>query len=180
MLLLTPFSGVTVTPDAPMALSSFTELNADFTDISGGAFQGSPRFVLRTSDPNSFYSVYLGPTGAGSFTHLNPVTFTAAYSGFNLINGTSDSAFGNSGSYVPFSSLSGGPVTRIDFIVDGPAQALNLSGVSLNGTFVPVPGPVVGAGLPGLAIGVRRPSRLAAAAEVGSSPCLISFYQSKV
>lgn len=158
LLSSTPFSGVRVTFTTPIDIGTIDSLSATFTDLTGGVDQGSPRFALRTSDPSTFFVVYEGPPP--SFSDLNPITFTANYSGFNVINGTSDSAFGNSGSYVPFSSLqtayAGTQITRVDFIVDGPNQSLSLSQLEIDGTTyaigaaAPVPGPIVGAGLPGL------------------------------
>jgi hypothetical protein len=153
----TPFSGARVTFSTPFDIGTIDSLSANFTDITGGSGQGSPRVVLRTADPATFFTVYLGPPP--SFIDGNPITFTANYSGFDLINGTGNSAFGNSGSYVQFSSLqtayAGTQITRFDLIVDGPGQSLSLQSTEFNGTTynfgaAPVPGPIVGAGLPGL------------------------------
>jgi len=95
-------SGVAVLFDTPFALNSLTTLSATFTDNIGGAIGGSPRIGLYASN-GDFFMVYLGTPP--SFNDTDEAAFTSAYSGTNLINGTSDSALGNSGSYQTFASL---------------------------------------------------------------------------
>jgi len=155
----TTYSGVEVDLSTPIALDEIISLSATFTDTFGGAAGGSPRIGLRTGG-SDFFMVYLGTPP--SFVDSNPAAFTAAYSGTNLINATSNSAFQNSGAYTSFAALAAAHpdamINEIDFILDGgwrSFQALTLNSLEVNGTFyavgaAPVPGPVVGAGLPGL------------------------------
>jgi hypothetical protein len=154
------YSGVEVDLNTSIALNAITSLSATFTDFTGGAAGGSPRIGLFTGG-SDFFMVYLGTPP--SFVDSDPAAFTAAYSGTNLVNGTSNSAFQNSGSYTSFAALAAAHpdamINEIDFIVDGGwargLQALALNSLEVNGTTyavgaAPVPGPIVGAGLPGL------------------------------
>lgn len=135
----TTFSGVDVTLSTPITFSSISSLGASFTDNTGGADGGSPRFELDASN-NDFFLVYLGTPP--NFSDSDPVAFTTAFSGTNLNNGTNNSANGNSGSYVTLASLEAAfgtdLITDISLIVDGGwatngAQSLDLDGIELNG-----------------------------------------------
>ena len=139
----TTYTGAYVEFAVPFAASSLTELSATFEDLAGGATGGSPRFLLGL-DGGGYWSVYLGPPGTG-FVDTNPATFTAAYSGFNLINATSNSAVGASGSYVPFSTLlAGNPgalINEIDIVFDSysAVQSALLNSISINGVVYDTP-----------------------------------------
>jgi hypothetical protein len=134
-------SGVDVSFSTPIAFSSLSTLSATFTDITGGVAGGSPRFGAYASN-GDFFLVYLG--APPSFVDSDPTTFTAAYSGTNLNNGTSNSAFENSGTYVSLASLEASygtdEITDIAFIVDGgwaspgDTQSLTLDSIDINGT----------------------------------------------
>lgn len=155
------YSGAYVDFSTPFAAESLTQLSAHFEDVTGGAGVGSPRIGIYMTT-GEFFLVYLGP--APSFIEPDPATFTAGWSGLNLINGTANSALGNSGSYTTYSALvSANPgllIEEIAFIMDGGGttgtQSLLLHKLKINGesfdapSAVAVPGPIVGAGLPGL------------------------------
>ena len=65
-------------------------ISASFTDNTGGADVGSPRFVS-TATNGDFFSVYLGTPP--NFNDNDPAAFTTAFSGVNLNNGTNNSAY---------------------------------------------------------------------------------------
>lgn len=132
------YSGLDVLFSTPFALNTLTTLSATFVDNAGGAGGGSPRIGLYATN-GDFFLVYLGPPP--SFDDPNPATFTAAYSGTNLINGTNNTAVGNSGSYQTFASLlptyGTDMIEELAFFLDGGwvrAQDLTLTGITVNGT----------------------------------------------
>jgi hypothetical protein len=133
-------SYVDVTFSTPITFSSLSTLSATFTDITGGVAGGSPRFGAYASN-GDFFLIYLGDPP--NFVNPDPATFTAAYSGTNLNNGTNNSAFENSGTYVTLASLESAYgsdlITDVAFIVDGGwasggTQLLTLSSLDINGT----------------------------------------------
>jgi hypothetical protein len=135
----TTYSGVDVTLSTPIAFSSISSLSASFTDNTGGADGGSPRFELDASN-NDFFLVYLGTPP--NFSDSDPVAFTTAFSGTNLNNGTNNSAIGNGNTFVTLASLEAAfgadMITDISLITDGGwatngAQSLTLKGIDLNG-----------------------------------------------
>ena len=159
-------SGVFFTPGSPLTFADVTSLSANFTDTFGGAFGGSPRFNLSFVGGGDM-NIVLG-TSPG-FSDSVPSAFTTAYSGFNVIGNndagrydTSHLAGGN-----PFTTYSSAfllvgslQISEVAFIVDGGwggLQKLQLNSIDLNGTnygtdYTSVPGPIAGAGIPGLVV----------------------------
>ena len=136
------YSGVDVELSTPFTFGALSSLGATFTDNSGGADGGSPRIVLTDNANGDFFTIYLGTPP--NFNDSSPATFTSNFSGLNLNNGTANSAFENSGSYVTLASLlanltySGDLIDEIDFIVDGGwaangTQNLDLDSLNING-----------------------------------------------
>lgn len=142
----TTVSYVDFIPNQTFSLNNITGLSANFTDISGGADVGSPRFVVQLQNGN-FYSTYLGTPP--NFNDNNPAAFTTAYSNFNFVNGTNDTGFENTGTYKTFASFQPGAdgsqiVTDVFFIVDGGfgangPQALTLNSLSVQFLAAPEP-----------------------------------------
>lgn len=136
----TTYSGIDVELSTPFTFGTLSTVIAYFTDNSGGADGGSPRITLTDNSNGDFFTVYLGtPPG---FSDSDPATFTSNFSGLDLNNGTDNSAFENSGSYVTLASLmatySGDLIDEIDFIVDGGwaangTQNLDLASLDING-----------------------------------------------
>jgi hypothetical protein len=133
-------SYVDVSLSTPIAFDTLATLSATFTDTVGGVAGGSPRFGVYASN-GDFFLAYLG--APPSFVEGDPATFTAAYSGTELNNGTNNSAYENSGSYVTLASLEAtygsDLITDIAFIVDGGwatagnTQSLALNSIDING-----------------------------------------------
>jgi hypothetical protein len=163
------YSYIHFIPDQTFNFNQIQLIGATFTDTSGGAGGGSPRLqtVLSSGD---FFSTYLGPPP--SFNDPNPVTFTAAYSGTNLNNGTNNTGFQNSGSYQPFDSFfstyGGITVTDFYFIVDSGwftngTQSLILDSINVEiaASEVPIPAalPLFVSGIGVLGFVARRRKR---------------------
>ncbi|MGH7007732.1 MAG: PEP-CTERM sorting domain-containing protein [Stellaceae bacterium] len=142
----TNFSYVDFIPNQTFSLNNITGLSANFTDISGGADVGSPRFVVQLANGN-FYSTYLGTPP--NFNDSNPAAFTTAYSNFNFVNATNNTGFENSGSLHTFTSFEAGAdgsqiVTDVFLILDGGfgvngPQALTLNSLSVQFLAAPEP-----------------------------------------
>jgi len=161
------YSYVDFMPNQTFSLNNIVGLSANFTDTAGGAFGGSPRFVVQVQNGN-YYSTYLGTPP--SFTDSNPAAFTTAYSNFNFVNGTNDTGFENTGTYKTFASFQAGAdgsqiVTDVYFIVDGGwgangAQALTLNSLSVQFLAAPEPATwtmiAAALGLLGLLVARRR------------------------
>ena len=156
------FSGVFFTPGSPLTFADVTSLSANFTDTFGGAHGGSPRFNLSFVGGGDM-SILLG-TSAG-FSDPDKLAFTTAYSGFNVIGNNDTGRYDTShlaggSSFTTYSSafsLYGSlQISEVAFIVDGGwggLQALTLNSIDLNGTnYASVPGPIAGAGIPGLVV----------------------------
>ena len=142
----TTYSYVDFQPNQTFSLNNIVGLSANFTDISGGADVGSPRFVVQLQNGN-FYSTYLGTPP--NFNDNNPAAFTTAYSNFNFVNATNDTGFKNSGSLNTFASFEAGAdgsqiVTDVFLILDGGfgangPQALTLNSLSVQFLAAPEP-----------------------------------------
>jgi hypothetical protein len=145
----------------PFTLNSLTSLSADYQMTQGTIGLGSPRFTFfDPSGNNSLGWVYFGtPLGGQAFS--DPLAGAAGNTGNYASLSSPDervyvgnTAYTWSGFLSNFGSLLVGYVT-LD--VDGgtlgqPQQAL-LNNFTINATVIsaaPVPGPIVGAGLPGL------------------------------
>ena len=137
----TTSSGLDVALSTSITFSALATISASFTDNTGGADVGSPRFVLSATN-GDFFSVYLGTPP--NFNDNDPAAFTTAFSGVNLNNGTNNSAYENSGSYVTLASLKSNPsysgdlINDVEFIVDGGygangTQDLTLTNLDING-----------------------------------------------
>ena len=161
------YSYVDFIPNQTFSLNNIVGMSANFTDISGGADGGSPRFVVQLQNGN-FYTTYVGTPP--SFNDNNPAAFTTAYSNFNFVNATNDTGFENSGTYKTFASFQSGSdgsqiVTDVFFIVDGGwaangPQALTLKSLSVQFLAAPEPATwtmlAAALGLLGLLVARRR------------------------
>jgi hypothetical protein len=153
-------SYVDFTLSSPVTFGSISSLSANFTDTAGGADAGSPRFALSATN-GDFFLVYLGTPP--NFNDSNPVTFTTAFSGTNLNNGTNNSAFENGNTYVTLASLEAAYGTDVisdaffilerGYAANGP-QSLTLNSIDINGTDIPVSATPVPAALPMFAGGL--------------------------
>lgn len=120
------------------SFNNIVGLSANFTDISGGAELGSPRFAIVLAN-GDFYETYLGTLP--NLNDSNPAAFTTAYSGFNFDNGSNntDSVIGGnrSATLQSFASFQAGPdgsqlVTNAYLLVDGGAGSNGAQELILN------------------------------------------------
>lgn len=131
-------------PSQTFSLNNIAGLSASFNDTAGGANVGAPQLVVGLANGN-FYDVYLGPPP--NFVQTNPATFTAAFSGLNLVSGANDTGFENTGTYKTFASFQAGAdgsqiVTDVGFVLDAGfagAQALTLNWLSVQFLAAPEP-----------------------------------------
>jgi hypothetical protein len=110
------YSVVDFTPNQSFTYSQIQSIGATFTNSSGGASAGSPRVQINLNT-GDFIQIYLGTPPNFNDTNID------AFSGVNLINGTNNTAYENSGTYLPFSSFEAAygadTVTHVHFILDG-------------------------------------------------------------
>jgi hypothetical protein len=140
-------SGIDIVPTATLTFSQLTTLSTIFTDISGGAYGGAPRFSVGLQDgPNEFF-VHIVLGTSPNFTDSNPATFTSTFSGFNVI-GNNDigrydvSQFGGSPftDYATALTLVGSlTVDEILLVLDGGwgangTQEMIVNSLNINGT----------------------------------------------
>lgn len=131
---LTAGGGVAIDLTSPLTFGEITDLNAVFVDNVGGVSDGDVMFALFSSAHAPLF-VSLGPPP--SFTDPSPASFTAAFSGLNLINGTNNT--GTIGPVTPFAfwqSIYGSDsISRLTFSVLGPdSRNLTLCSVNINNT----------------------------------------------
>jgi hypothetical protein len=141
----TTYGYVDFVPFQGFTLGSITNLSADFTDVAGGAYGGSPRIELDLHN-DGFITINLGTPP--NFNDSDPSSFTAAYSGINLVNSPGDASYkynyplGTLASL--FTAYGSEVVTNVYFIVDGGwgangTQTLTLNSISVDATPVPEP-----------------------------------------
>jgi hypothetical protein len=136
----TTYSGLDVALTSPTTFSALTTLSLTFTDISGGAYGGSPRLELYTSG-SDYFTVYLGTPP--NFNDSNTTTFTTNFSGTNLNNGTTNSVFQLSNTLETLAALQAtygsDLINDVQLQVDGGwgangTQELIVSSLNINGT----------------------------------------------
>lgn len=159
------YGGLDIALSSPITFSSLATVSVTFTDNSGGAGGGSPRLEISATN-GDYFTVYLGTPP--NFNDSNPATFTAGFSGINLNNATNNSTFELTNTYQTLASLQAiygaDQINDVQLQVDGGwsangTQDLTVTALGINGTSyttsaaLPAPGPIAGAGIPGLMIG---------------------------
>jgi hypothetical protein len=134
------YSGLDIQLSTPIAFSTLAVLSATFVDQAGGAEVGSPRFGIYTTG-GDYFTVYLGTPP--NFSDSDPAAFTAAYSGTNLNNGTTNSTFQLENTLQTLAALQAtygsDLVNEVALFVDGGygangPQSLTVSGITINNT----------------------------------------------
>jgi hypothetical protein len=172
-------SGVEVDPSASITFAQLLSLSATFTDISGGAYGGSPRISVGLQDGanENFLHIFLGTSP--NYTDSNPAAFTTAASGVNVIGNNDagrydDSQFAGGSPFTTYAAtlaLMGSlSVVEFDVVLDGGwgangNQELTLNSLDYSVAATPLPAtlPLFASGLGALGLlGWRRKRKNAA------------------
>ena len=136
------YSGLEIDPSTPFTFSQLLNLSATFTDISGGAYGGSPRFSVGLQNGANVNFVHIALGTSPNFADSDPTAFTTAFSGFNVIGNNDHGRYDTSqfAGVNPFTDYASAlalvgslNVTELDFVLDGGWGANGDQTLTLNG-----------------------------------------------